>query len=73
MTDSAFNWLLDEIPNRVREARITVTHLQDATLAEARECYMTICRAGQPISDDEFDMAFNYSVPSASTSKGPRP
>lgn len=73
MADSAFNWLLDEIPNRVREARITVTHLRDATLEQARECYMTICRAGQPISDEEFDMAFNYSAPSTATPKGPRP
>ncbi|MCV9964559.1 DUF262 domain-containing protein [Pararhizobium sp. BT-229] len=73
MTDEAFNWLLDKIPNRVREARVTVTNLRDATLEEARECYMTICKAGQPISDEEFDMAFSYSIPAAATSKGPRP
>jgi hypothetical protein len=73
MTDKALSWLLDDIPHLVREARITVTHLQNATLEQARECYMTICRAGQPISDEEFDMAFNYSTPTISTLKGPRP
>lgn len=73
MSDEAFNWLLDKLPNRVREARVTVTNLLEATFEEARECYMTICRAGQPISDEEFDRAFTYSAPTASGTEGPRP
>ncbi len=75
MSDESFNWLVDTVPNRVREARVTVTRLLDATLEEARECYMTICRAGQAISDEEFDRAFAYgnNTPDASTTKAPRP
>jgi hypothetical protein len=72
MTDAHMDWLMNDIPNTVREARITVADLRDATLEEARDCYMTICRSGQPISDAEFDMAFSYAVP-ASSSKGMRP
>jgi hypothetical protein len=33
--------------------------MSDASFDEARECYLTICRAGQPISEAEFDTAFN--------------
>lgn len=73
MQDDALNWLLDELPGRVREARVPITNLRDATLEEARDCYMTICRAGQPITDHEFDFAFTYAGPSASNNKGPKP
>lgn len=59
-SDDAFDWLMDAVPSSIREARITVTTLLDASLDEARDCYLTICRAGQPISDKEFDYAFSY-------------
>lgn len=71
--DETFNWLTDTVPSQVRGARVTVTGLLDATFEQARECYTTICRAGQPISDEEFDMAFSYPNPVAQISKGPRP
>jgi len=72
VADEALNWFMDEIPAMVREARVTATHLIGATLEEARECYMTICRAGQPISDEEFDLAFNYrQTPASPAISGP--
>ncbi|MBY3151398.1 DUF262 domain-containing protein [Rhizobium laguerreae] len=73
MGDVAMQWLMNNVPGFVRSARITTTNLRDATLEEARECYMTICRAGQPISDEEFDMAFSYASPIANASNAPLP
>ncbi|MCS4089297.1 DUF262 domain-containing protein [Rhizobium sp. BK176] len=73
MADPAMQWLMNDLPGFVRSARITITNLRDATLEEARECYMTICRAGQPISDEEFDLAFSYRSPRVEASNGPRP
>nr|WP_250807073.1 DUF262 domain-containing protein [Neorhizobium tomejilense] len=72
MTDEALDWLLDTLPNRIRETRVTTTNLLDATLEEARECYMTVCRAGQAITDEEFDRAFSYTPASSNAQrKGP--
>lgn len=73
MDERTMQWLLNDVPGLVRSARITTTNLLDATIEQARECYMTICRAGQPISDEEFDMAFSYTNPVAQTPNGPRP
>lgn len=73
MDEWTMQWLMNDVPGFVRSARITTTNLRDATLDEARECYMTICRAGQPISDEEFDMVFSYTNLAPQTSKGPRP
>lgn len=73
MNNDDMNWIMDDLPSRVREARVTVTNLLNATFEEARDCYMTICRAGQPISDEEFDMAFSFVAPTVEAKTGPRP
>lgn len=73
LSDRDFNWLTDDVTNCIRNARITITHLVDATFEEARECYMTICRAGQPISREEFDLALSYSLSATPVGKAPRP
>jgi hypothetical protein len=63
MDDETLDWITDKLPHSVLTARVVVTNLMHASFEEAKECYMTICRAGQPISDAEFEMAFSYAPP----------
>jgi ADP-dependent phosphofructokinase/glucokinase len=63
MEEVDVDWIFSTIPDAMRAARVTCTELCDATFEEAKECYMTICKTGQMISDDEFERAFNYEPP----------
>lgn len=58
--ESEFNWVMDEVPNAVRSARVVVTTLERASLAGAREAFAHICRAGQPISEEDFEAALAW-------------
>lgn len=73
-SDATIDFLFDEVAACVREAQVTTTTLVDATFEEAKECYMTICRAGQPISEEEFEMAFSARLSDpALSAPGPKP
>ena len=48
---------LDHVGGQLREARITITHMQNATIDEAREAFLHIARAGVPMSQEDFDNA----------------
>lgn len=54
--DEAMEWL-DHVGGQLREARITITHMQNATIDEAREAFLHIARAGVPMSQEDFDNA----------------
>ena len=54
--DNALEWL-DHVGSQLREARITITHIENATVAEAREAFLHISRAGVPMSQEDFDAA----------------
>lgn len=56
----AFDWLLEEVPLLIRTARVTEVCLKEATIEEAKEAFLGICRAGQPISPEEFDRAMEW-------------
>lgn len=72
MSDHDLNWMLDDLPDFVRASRVTTTNLLNASYEEAKECYLTICRAGQPISEEEFEAAFNHRPPMRAATT-PRP
>ena len=54
--DEALTWL-DHVGSQLREARITITHIENATVEEAREAFLHISRAGVPMSQEDFDNA----------------
>lgn len=44
-----------------RDARVTVTTIEDATAEEARSIFLRICRVGVPMSQVDFDRAVGWS------------
>ena len=54
--DEAIEWL-DHVGSMLREARITITHMENATIDEARDAFLHIARAGVPMSQEDFDNA----------------
>lgn len=60
VSDDAINWLMDEVPNKIREARVVETVLVDATVQEAKDAFLRICKSGQPISEAEFERAMEW-------------
>jgi hypothetical protein len=43
-----------------RDARVTVTTIEDATAEEARSIFLRICRVGVPMSQVDFDRAVGW-------------
>lgn len=50
----------DDAVNVFREARITVTTIEDATAEEARSIFLRICRVGVQMSQEDFDRAIGW-------------
>jgi hypothetical protein len=71
LTDQAIEWLVT-IQDRLRESRVIVTTMDNATSAEARSAFLRICRAGVPMSADDFDRAVGW-VPDLGIEAGTRP
>ena len=57
IADSDLNWFLDTVPNFFRTKKTVIAEISNATADEAWNAYMRICRTGQPISDDDMDIA----------------
>lgn len=55
----------DDVNNSFREARVTETVLENASVDEARQAFRHICRVGVPISADDFDAAIGFTRPSS--------
>ena len=53
-----------------RDARVTVTTIEDATAEEARSIFLRICRVGVPMSQADFDRAVGW-APKATTDVSP--
>jgi hypothetical protein len=71
LSDEALQWFGDEVPTRMREARIQTTTLQNATVAEAREAFLHICRVGKPIDPAHLEAAIGWTE-EETPSFGPR-
>ena len=65
-TDREANWLLGTIPDAIREARVIVTMLERASPEEALDAFRHIARAGVPMSDEDFEAAMAWALPSKS-------
>lgn len=59
--ESGVTWL-DLLQSKFREAPIVVTILENATVAEAKDAFLHICRAGVAMSTKEFDAALAFHV-----------
>lgn len=58
--DSDLNWFLDDIPNRFRNKRTTVTEISNATAEEAFDVFLRVCRTGQPVTDEDISKAYRW-------------
>jgi hypothetical protein len=67
VAEEHIGWLLDTMPQTIREARSVCTDMLYASFDEAKECFLTICKAGKPISAAEFDRAFEWQPETAPT------
>jgi len=56
LVEAGVRWL-DDAQDKFRFARITETTLERATLEEARDAFLHICRVGKPMSQADFEAA----------------
>lgn len=61
----------DDVNGSFREARITETVLENASVEEARQAFRHICRVGVPMSADDFDAAIGFAPPQANRRPAP--
>lgn len=52
----------DRARDSFRDARITTTIIENATVDEARHAFLRICRVGVPMSQEDFDKAVGWSA-----------
>lgn len=52
--------LIDRFERAFRDARITLTLIEGATVEEARSAFLRICRTGVQMSQEDFDRAVNW-------------
>jgi hypothetical protein len=64
--DSDLNWFFDGIPNAFRSKKTVVAEIMDATAEEAFEVFLRICRTGQPITDEDVEVARKWIAPALS-------
>ncbi len=58
--DSDLGWLLDKVPHWFREKKLVVTSMSNASPEEAMTAFLRICKAGQPISEDDYQKALEW-------------
>jgi hypothetical protein len=51
---------LDDCSNSFSNVQMTITHLERATVAEAKDAFIHICKVGVPVSEEDFDRALNF-------------
>ena len=59
LDDEPMIWM-DSMAQKVREARVTCTTLNDATPEEAVEVFRNIARVGQPVSEEDLENAIGW-------------
>lgn len=57
IAESDLNWFMDTVPGFFRSKKTVVAEISDATAEEAWDAYMRICRTGQPITDEDMEIA----------------
>lgn len=62
--DNSAVWV-DEVRYAFQEARVVVTDIQYATLEQAKEAFMHICKVGVQMSEADFDAATKWALPKA--------
>lgn len=60
--DDALRWF-DECSYAFREAQVTYADIQGATVDEARDAFLHICRVGVPMSPADFEAAVAWALP----------
>ncbi|MNR71401.1 hypothetical protein D3C71_20160 [compost metagenome] len=60
--NSAMNWLDRDVMDRFRGARVVETFLENATVDEAKEAFLHICKVGVPMSDKDFAAATAWAL-----------
>jgi hypothetical protein len=63
ISDSDLNWFFDEIPQFFRAKKTVVAEICDATVEEAFEAFLRICKTGVAISDKDIEAARKWMVP----------
>lgn len=66
-TNEDIDWVFDRLPNTIRSAKTVVTTISRATIDEAKEAFLSICRVGQPMTGEDFDRAMAWNVDQASS------
>lgn len=56
------HWLDRQVMDRFRDARVTETFLENATVEEARDAFLHICKVGVPMSEEDFAAAVNWAL-----------
>jgi hypothetical protein len=59
MSDQAMDWI-DKLLHLIMSARVVVTHIEGATVQEARDAFLHIAQVGVPISEADFDRATQW-------------
>jgi len=59
--DNASVWI-DEVRYAFMEAKVVVTDIQYATVAEAKEAFLHICKLGVPMSEADFEAAVAWAT-----------
>ncbi len=59
--DHGLRWL-DECQNALRDTRVVVTDMESATIEQARDAFLHICKVGVPMSEADFDAAFRWAA-----------
>lgn len=58
--DSDLNWLLDRVPSWFLHKKLVVTEMMNATPEEAISAFLSICKAGQPITEIDYQNALEW-------------
>lgn len=51
----------ERMQEAIMNAQVTVTDIQKASIEEARDAFLHICRVGVPMTEKDFDAALNWS------------
>ena len=57
--DEGFKWL-DTCTDAFREVRVTLTDIQGATVEEAKDAFLHICKVGVPMSTQDLDATVSW-------------
>jgi hypothetical protein len=60
LADDAYDWFGDVVPGCIKRARVQSTTLENASVADAREAFIHICKVGKPIDPVHLEAALGW-------------